>query len=364
MTHEILSHYVDRIYKAVLQPELINDVLNDLRHVVESPYSAFQIENIRTQQLSQASLIAYDETAINQYADYYIGVDPWMDKGLATGKLSESFMLGQRVLSDKEYYQTEFYQDWGRHHGVRHTMGAAFKIDDDHLVKMSFQRHSDQQAFSLKDEAFLNILHPHFQQFVRLSDIFDRQQAASLGTTTMDYINRPVWLVNASSQLVYCNQEAERWLSNGKLFRLQGKTLTCLSQHQQPILETQISRLLQKKEIKAVPASRFLIQHRNQEETFWLMPMHVTETNQTLALLIGPKQSPDATHISQQFTLSRRQGEIASLLAKGETLNGIASHMNLSVNTIRNQLANSFHNVGVNNQSELIQLVTNTLKQS
>ena len=362
MTPEILSHYVDRIYKAVLKPELINGILDDLRYVIESPYSAFQIENTQTQMLSQACLIAYDDTAINQYAGYYIGVDPWMDKGLATGELSESFMLGQRVLSDKEYYQTEFYQDWGRHHGVRHTMGAAFRIDDDHLVKMSFQRHSDQQAFSLKDEGFLNILHPHFQQFVRLCDVFDHQQADALGVTAMDYMNRPVWLVNASKHLVYCNQEAERWLSNGKLFCLKANTLTCLSSHQQPMLDIHIARLLKQHDTKKVPASRFLMQHHDQEETLWLMPMHVAETNQQLALLIGPKQTPNAIQISQQFTLSPRQGEVASLLAKGENMNTIASHMNLSVNTVRNQLTHCFRKMGINSQSELIQLVTSTFK--
>ena len=87
-----LNQYIDRIYRAVLQPESITDIMNDLRQVVDAPYTAFQIEHLYTHELSQASLIAYDDSAINQYSDYFVHVDPWTKRALEQGLLNQNFL--------------------------------------------------------------------------------------------------------------------------------------------------------------------------------------------------------------------------------------------------------------------------------
>jgi len=356
-----LNQYIDRIYRAVLQPESITDIMNDLRQVVDAPYTAFQIEHLYTHELSQASLIAYDDSAINQYSDYFVHVDPWTKRALEQGLLNQNFLASQRVMSDKEYCATEFYQDWGREHGVRHAMGSSFEIDDQHIVKLTFQRHCDQDPFDQTQEEFMNHLHPHFQQFVRLSNLFSVTRPDCHNFSTLDLFSRPIWLLNQQSQLQYANIEAEHWLSGQRLFGMSGRQLVCRHAPQQEMFRAAVARSACRNGVSRA-ADRIRLLNGTQEENIWLMPLTLPDNpGQPLIMVIGPRSLPGEGIISQQFGLTGRQGQLCAQLITGKTLQSAAENLNISVNTARNQLATCFRLLQVNNQSELIQLLTNAL---
>ncbi|MEY2450679.1 MAG: hypothetical protein QOD92_253 [Acidimicrobiaceae bacterium] len=71
--------------------------------------------------------------------------------------------------------------------------------------------------------------------------------------------------------------------------------------------------------------------------------------------VLGP--SADATRVPALSTLSGRQWEVISRLARGERVSMIASEMYLSQSTVRNHLSAIFRKVGVHSQRELLALL-------
>ena len=355
----MVSDYIQRIYQAVLNPGSIYDVVNDLRHAIDAPYGAFQVENIHTHQLVESFLIDYDDSAIETYADYFIERDPWTIEVLKRGLINQGFQASQRLISDKVYRETEFYQDWGRSNGVRHAIGTSFEIESCQMLKVCFQRHSDQSEFDSSAENFLNILHPHFQRFVQLSNVFNEYDCHQIDVSkSFDYIDRPVWIVDKSLNIVYHNSQADEWMKSGcTLTKRQGK-LSVLDYQQNKTVSSMISKLSSGMDglsvFESCDAVRIDIGSPMEEESFWVSPFSNGDSDTSLILVTGRKPMPNTEIIQKHHGLSKRQAEIAVLMLQGMSMQEVSNEMNISINTVRNTLTTCFKKLNVNNQSELI----------
>ena len=361
---QVLQHFVQRIYGAVTDPDSIYHVIDDLRQVMESPYSALQIENKYTNELGQAFLIDYDDSAVDTYAEYYITRDPWTAVIIREGLEDKGFRLGQKVVSDKEYKESEFYRDWGKANGVRHALGGGFSIDNGHMVKVSFQRGADQQAFDEDAEYFLNLLHPHLARFVKLSPLYQQGETRRQSWKQVaDYLNRPVWVVNHRMQLVYSNSMADEWMTNGHCFRTNNGCLEAFdsAQHKHLAGVVSVTGMAVSDTARWCGQSSHLRQDRvmlgygNQAENVWVSPvMETGEGTSGLVMITGRKPSPQSNGLERSFGLSGRQAQVCALLMEGRSLTDISGSMNISVNTVRNQLAECFRKLKVSSQAELI----------
>ncbi len=364
---QVLKHYINRIYQAVLEPEMMAGVFDDLRHVVEAPYGGFQVENIHTHELRQSSVIGYDENYFKGYSDYYIHCEPWTLEGLKRGMFDSPFIPSQRLLADKIYRESEFYRDWGRKYDIRHAIGTTFTLDDGFIFKANFQRHADQEIFDEDIEVFLNLLRPHLSHFVCLSPMF-QQPAIANGSwqQALKHLNRPVWVVNKNLQLVFHNQCADEWLEDGKyLFCKDGLLMTPDHQQQQLLMK----RIGQLKEMAAsidmVEAAecthqydRISLGNDASGESFWLSPVMESEKSADgLVMITGRKPLPNIDMLIKYHGLTQRQAQICLLLMQGHSLQTSAQKLNISVNTIRNTLATCFRILNIKNQSELIRLL-------
>ena len=364
---EVLKSYINRIYQAVLEPDKIAHIMSDLRYVIDAPYSAFQVENVYTNQLRQASLIGYDQQSIDSYTDYFVTRDPWSMEVLKRDLLDTPFIATHKILKDTCYRESEFYRDWGRHHGVRHAIGTGFTLDEGFIFKANFQRHSDQEHFSEDVELFLNWLRPHLEHFVRLSSVFHQQNLPLENwQKTLQQVNRPIWVVNEHLRLVSHNQCAQDWLENGHYLSCKGGQLSTADHHQQRKLKEKVSGLIN------LVTSNDLNQNSNfnyqfdqvrigdalESETFWLSAIVNDESlPEKLVMIVGRKPLPNISTLVKSHPLTQRQAQVCLLLMQGMTPQLAANKLNISVNTFRNTLATCFRVLKVNNQSELIRLL-------
>jgi len=362
MNQAHISDYIDRIYQAVLTPEDIPTIMDDLRTLVDAPYSSFQVEGIHNHSLDQMHLVNYDPTSINSYSDYFVSRDPWTQTIINRGMINTPFQCSERLVSDKDYCRSEFYQDWGRHWGVRYAMGSGFQIDQQHILKLAFQRHCDHTPFTVAEEQTLNLLHGHFEQWVRLHGIFSDQQQEISSSLPLDSINRPVWVLDRNMALHYSNHHGQQQLSDNKVFSLSNNQLRLKVHHQHTQLEKRIQLLTHSDHLlqHAIQREPVFLTIDQQTETFWLIPF--TQHNQRRVILVGQKVIADEQDIESQLGITRRQAQAAMLLTKGHNLADIAQNMNISVHTVRNQLSSCYRELNVANQSELIELVSHTWK--
>lgn len=365
----LVNHYIQRIYQAILEPDLIYGLVDDIRQTVDAPYGAFQIEDIKTHELKSGFLMNYDQSAIDQYGRYYIELDPWTEAGF--NKILNSFCVGHKMVRDKDYRESEFYQDWGKANDVRHAIGSGFDMEDGSVFKISFQRHSSQTEFNQDIENFLNILHPHLEHFVQLASTFQDQTGhASLWLGTLDTMSRPIWILDRHLRVVYSNHCADEWMSIGRILTSKKGMLCAVNASQQSTLQQLVSRTArlltgefdyQKMKQKHWHHHRVVLGFHNQLENFWLSPFAANHllSQEGLVLMTGRKPVPNTDQLAQYYGLTNRQAQLCALLMEGRALTEASQHLNISINTVRNILSACFHKLGVKNQSELIQLLFN-----
>ena len=363
---QVLSGFIQRIYQATLAPNEIHQLIDDVRSHIEAPYGAFQIEDMQTHELGDCHLINYDDSAINSYAEHFVSKDPWTIKRLENNHLNTMFDSGHKHIRDKDYVKTEFYQDWGRHNGVRHAIGCSFDINDQHMVKVSFQRHDDQTHFNDDCEYFLNLLQPHISRFVQLSSIFQEHQQNNMANMLLA-LNRPVWVVTDKLDIIFHNDEAQLWMSNGKhLTSAHDKLLTPCHQ-QQALLHKHIKRVTETphnperwlNQYKAY--DQIALGENGYQENFWITPLpSCKDPSTSVALITGRKPLPKVDLLSRIHGLSQRKAQLCLLLMDGYSSQDAAQHLNISINTVRNLLASCFKSLKVNSQTELVQRLFNT----
>jgi len=368
---QVLKHYINRLYQAVLEPKSMASIMSDLRGVVDAEYSAFQVESLYTFELRQALLIGYDEASIESYTQYYVAQDPWSVEVLKKGLVDQPFMSGHKMLADNIYRESEFYQDWGRHHGVRHVIGTSLTLDDGFVFKANFQRHDDQDPFDEELETFLNWLHPHFKHFVRLSSIFQHQQGLNENwQQPLLHLNRPVWVVDEHMNLVFHNYCADEWLRDSSYLSCIEGQLMSLDYQQNKILKQSVAQFSGLSMVNSLKYQGSLMHQYDRVslgsaeslESFWISPlMSQGETKKGLVMIIGRKPLPNINMLMQYHHLTQRQAQICLLLMQGVTPQQAAQKLNISLNTVRNTISACFRVLNVKNQSELIRLLYTAL---
>ncbi|MGK0444508.1 MAG: DNA-binding CsgD family transcriptional regulator [Bermanella sp.] len=365
---EAVGSFIQRIYEAVLTPNDIHQLVDDVRLYIDAPYAGFQIENLHTHELGDSHLINYDESSINSYAENFITKDPWTIKLLEENKLYGMFSSSIKHVRDKDYLNTEFYQDWGRHNGVRYAIGSSFEINHSHMLKVSFQRHSDHTYFDDHVEGFLNLLQPHLAQFVQLSSVFQEQQQSNIAQMLLD-LNRPVWIVNADLEIIFHNQDAQEWMQDGHYLSSHNNQLTTKQPQQQSLLTQQVKLTtdlphnpkLWRGNNGSGGHEKMVLGTPSQNECFWLTPLpNCQDPTTSVALITGRKPLPKVDLIQRVHGLSQRKAQLCLLLMEGYSTSDAAQHLNISINTVRNNLAACFKELNVNNQSELVQHLFNT----
>ena len=364
---EVLKSYINRIYQAVLEPEKFASIMSDLRQVIDAPYSAFQVENIYTNELRQASLFGYDNQSIDSYTEYFVTRDPWMLEALKNNLVDTPFMASHKALKDAAYRESEFYRDWGRHHGVRHSIGTGLSLDDGFIFKANFQRHSDQEAFDEDVELFLNWLRPHLEHFVKLSTVF-RQISPSKDywKQTLLQAGRPIWVVNEKLRLVTYNESAHDWLASGTYLTSKDGHLVTNNHRQQETLINKVRNIigltsgnsLHKVDDSPYQFDELRLGDMLNPETFWVSAiMNEEARSEGLVMIVGRKPLPSIKTIMNNHQLTQRQAQVCSLLMKGLSPQLASQELNISINTFRNTLTTCFRLLKVNNQSELIRLL-------
>ena len=350
---ETLSYFIDAIYRSVFDSHHIVAVLDELANEIGAPQGSIQVENEFTFELGAVHALNYHDDAFESYAGYYIARDPWTS-AFSRPENRNTFLPSHKIISDREYLNTEFYADWGKSNGVRHAMGTVFPVDTGQVLKITFQRNDNQKAFEDEVQSFVNLLRPHFSHFVNLSPVFeDQKQLRQSWVQTLDSVNRPVWVIDKNLNVHFMNAGAELLASESMTLSMAGKHLQCSAYEDQQTLLRAASAVFSgidnPTELGADACfERVALATLN----LWIIPL--AQGGEPLAVVMGPANTPDVVKIAEAYGLTERQAQFCVMLYNGETLQEIAFALNISVNTARNHLYECFERLGVKNQSELI----------
>lgn len=359
---KLITQYINRLYSAVTRPGDLLTILQDLQEQIDSPYAAFQVENLETHDLKALHMLGYNEQSMKTYEEYFVTCDPWTKTAYARNLDNGVFLTGERILSDKDYKNSEFYTDWGKPFDVCHAIGTSFLLSDGYHAKVSFQRGRQQGAFSEQIETSLNLLRPHFGHYVRLAPIFEvASRYQHHWQSFIHQLDRPVFVVDKTLNVVMMNREAEEWMKETALLGVSHGRLMAADTRQHSQLQKSIGWASQPDTLNSSTLGFVQLFSAEKIENLWTLPLIDFEQSgydsTGMALLIARRRIPHYKMVMEKFSLTQRQAELCLLMLEGKTLEEVSQDMNVALNTTRNTLVTCFSKLGVRNQVQLIQLL-------
>jgi DNA-binding NarL/FixJ family response regulator len=118
---------------------------------------------------------------------------------------------GEDIVPDREFLDSEFYNDYGRHAGFRHMIGGLLSTET--AVSIAFTRDAAAGPFEEHDRHVLQLLMPHLQRAIQLRNRFE-PDASRLGAGALDALSIAVIVVDGTLRVKHANAAAVA-LTNG-----------------------------------------------------------------------------------------------------------------------------------------------------
>ena len=273
-------------------------------------------------------------------------------------------LFSSEILPHSAYLKTVFYNDWGKRNHVTHALGGAIRANNNKMLFLSLNRGDSQKPFDEPQREAAQLLMPHLQRAVNLSDrftLFEQQQ------WTLDALAFPMMHVCANRRLVWANRAAEQILSAADgLFVREGKL------HAELVDQDNALRAM-------LCASRQVIGERPAGYGGWLRITRPDDGSEMSLYLVRapaterrlPGASPDSDgflvfvmqlsvddnlltgRLRAAWGLTPAEAALTMELLESDSLQAAAEKLSISRNTVKTQLASVFQKAGVRRQSEL-----------
>ena len=278
-----------------------------------------------------------DSATEHAYNSYYAALNPWVTSAgaaLRPGRVLTSEM----VLTPDALERTEFYADFLRPAGLRHSVAAVVQRSDSTIAFFALQLSRKRGALADEDIERVERLMPHLTRAVELHRRVGalREQHRAL-RDTLDLTPWAVLLVDRRWRIVFANRRAaaiERATLARVLLAAQSGGGAVLREEAPPLAVT-VAPLAEANPFDAVDAATRIV--------VVVDPAH--------------ERGLPESWLREAFGLTPAEARLAMALARGASLDEIAGSTNVRVATLRAHLKRVFSKTGTRRQSELVRLV-------
>ncbi len=354
---DFAADLVPRIYQAGLSETSWQEALDGVaRQLGATGVLAYDVPA-----RGQAQVLAnrgFGDEALASYFDHYAGCNVW---ATSEAMVPGAILLSSQLFPDSRLKATEYWSGWLRHVDVFYVVGGIVHADAASQVRVSFTRPESRPRFEPAEQQALASLLPHlhaaFGGHKRL------QQASRLvGPVlhTLDRMAQGVLILRPDATVVHLNECARALLETQTELRLEGDVLTFRT-----------PQLRERFEAYARPATArealsdlcFLLPGKpglpRLQAAVVALPDPLAGSRH-LALFVKEQRTPaaPASALRQLYGLSPAEAQLATTLARGDTLADHAQQRGISIHTARSQLKSLSLKLGVSRQAEIVHLVT------
>lgn len=365
---ETYDALVSAIYDAAQDPALWNEFLSRLAQAFSGHGAAIRLLDTHSYYPSFSAVHGYDKAFTEEYANHYYQTDVTIqlleqaDQGTVTARSAQ--------LLDKDYYHTEYYQDFGRHWKINDLMGGYFIKAQDCIARIGVHRPVGAPVFSDEDKYLMSLLMPHLHRAFHISrhiQSIKAQREAS--NNAFDHIPFGVVLVDDSGRPIVVNQRAENMGREGGGIRISSSGISTGSSQTTQTLRHLIRQATQRQEGKACSGGALSVERASSTQPLSIMvaPLNAEqpqfgcdgENAAAIVFISDPLQEQNVSPeiLSILYGLTKAEARLAKELAMGKTLDEISDMFQLSKHTLRAQLKTTFSKTGVSRQAELVRLV-------
>ncbi len=281
--------------------------------------------------------------------------------------------VGKLVFSDDildlaSLRKTAFFEEVLRPQDVAHNAMIALAAKDDFRAAFNICRSPKVGPFGHEERKILEWLQPHLRRSVSLGFRFETYQALSkVGFDVVDRMSDGVIVFDRTARIVYSNPAAAAFGGiAGVLSFSRRRTLTVRAKGHDRIFSDLLQGVLSGK-----PAAAMSIPRSSEGGLLTLVLSSVrgrdlarfsdqrVKDAAAILLIIDPLKriSVPAGRLREAYGLTGMEAKVALEIASGKTLPDVAKQLDLSRNTVKSHLLNTFGKIGVSRQTELAVLI-------
>ncbi|CAN5372811.1 hypothetical protein BH10PSE4_BH10PSE4_16770 [soil metagenome] len=253
------------------------------------------------------------------------------------------------------------YLDWVERWEIPFGCQTNLIREPDMLIGLAVLRSRREGPTSSQDRAAFAALAPHVRAAVKLQMRLEGQ-AADLITGTLGAVSLAAFVCDAKGRVTGATAAAETLLgSNGPLLLRRG-ALSCADYASGERLETAIGRAVMGPAPRGAPASSTVILRGDAVDAplaldVLSLPRRSWSLGRGPSVLVVARIASDrddgVTVLRAAYGLTAAEASAALDLARGRTRAMIAQARGVSIDTVRSQLKQVFHKLGVNREIEM-----------
>jgi DNA-binding CsgD family transcriptional regulator len=324
----------------------------------------------RSEVLSHAGIAV---EAVEVYRRYYRHVDLWTTRAAAAalgGPGLPVLASGEMLVPDREFLRSEFYGDFGRHHGLRYVVGTVVPLGAGRVMPIGLHRPEGAERFGQPEKRLLGLLLPHLRQAIQLRTRLAVAGGEGLGTAALDALHHGVVVVDGEMNVLLANIAAER------LTAPEGGGLRLLRERARGGLVARACRHVEREALRRLVRATAL-----DGQAGGAVRLHDAEDAPALAVLVSPlparlaggdglgriegrallllrglgaeRDGPPAELLRNLFGLTAAEAAVACALAGGATKAAVAAARGLRETTVRTQVRSVLEKTGTRSLREL-----------
>lgn len=344
------------IYDAAADPELWPAAIARIVEATGCQTGVFYEHDLATHQSQPLGFHRFNTEFMQEYVAHYGALDPWNARVMQwpVGIAAPTYVL----MPEDEFRRTEFYQDYLRRTGAFYGLGGLVERADGRIAVFGVQRGYEDGRFPVETVDLVGALMPHLKRAYRMHSAVGRAlRDRETLEETLRVVPQAVLIVGRDSRLVFANRAAERMLAEADGIRLVSGRLTAAHRDDQASFAALFNPLGALEGSGAVAALR-RPRHRRPllVQAVPLRSHGRWNAAGRIVLLIDadPPPHPSPDRLAALFGLTSAEARLWADLITGATLAEISGRRQVSVNTLRVQLARLFAKVGVHRQADLV----------
>jgi DNA-binding CsgD family transcriptional regulator len=396
---------VGGIYEAALEPAKWPRVLSQVASHLDATSAAAIVIDIDQDEVGFATVAGMDPRALQDYTDYYVGVDPW-NVYLDAHESGRPY-VSQAVMDDRAFERTEFCRDFLRQYDIFHAMGgfavrapsprgfgAASEVGPSPcgcgpasglVFLVGVQRPRARGPFGAEELRRMNLLFPHLERAARI-----HRQLMQVGglrdglTAALDRMPLAAILCDRLGRAVWLNRAAEEMLRRGDGLRVREGRVEAAAGNG---VSAELRRLIAGAAAEGLHVKRSGAPRPDAgiDEAGGTLHLPRPWPARPLAAMVTPLPMPasaidialDATRpaalllindpdravqfptdrLARAFGLTGAEAKLAAALATGSSLSAYAEAAQITIGTARWYLKQALAKTGAHRQSELVRHV-------
>lgn len=303
--------------------------------------------------------------ATKKYADAYHEKYRSQDMVIHEARTSTSRKFFATNLWDKKelYYNSSFYQNWALPQGLIESGAACIFAENDWRCILVHNRTKAQGKYDLDDIAGMNDLVPHLERAIKACYMRDQLNQHNTRTRTiLEGYRTPVAIITEFGKVWGTNRLMEDLLQHENSLYIRDGILRAQTLGTDRAITTAIMNSASANK-DALPAPMFVDVSEGIRLHFCGIRGKHNNLKTNKGVLLFAISRNYRTHVSVEtlmgmFSLTPSEAAVCKYILEGKELREIAEIRSKSVNTIREQLYQSFKKTGCSSQTALVNMLT------